>query len=811
MQTTDVNSTNARRLTILEGAEARNLLRLGETAHLPEHLHQVEAQAERLLGAELKWKPVGGEGRVAHSALGSAAESTHLLSEPVVNFFDAGLEMAYLLALKAGDDYRPGNMYEAAERWFGLPPGGLPAWDTRSGGALVAFRELARKSQLLVYPGSRQNTPTVVFLDYWLGQHPAFHEDTILSLQKGLKADIPFLAGQYGHGAGFTFAFSHGGQILVSRRHPDLCPEGHDDLVGLSLVVRRMPSETGTANVTYWYAVDPATEAPLAFRPNTLGDSRWHGLRRTCIDYEMHKSTDRDIYFALDHNITTPALPYMFRDERTSKDSRQARYMAGNSSRLQSIYAGRGGRPGKNPIHVRHRRTTRIDLDAWIDDGQTYGDVEVVTTFVDQEGTSRGNELYAPPKEAEVWTLNGQRHHARSRLHFGQEPIKLEAIRDNILVDVRLDGLSADAKALIITTDRQGAAEREARFALEEAIDDLLATDADLRALNDEARDLALRAAASSSRKDLDRELTQFQHFVRKETITRRIRTTKKGLVARRRPPRIELESLAPLFPHPTFLRFRKQFRHVLRVAPGRTTSVLLEADAVDGYFNGARQPSFAFHPTAGTALRVISTDTLKGGRMRVRLRAAPGAALGSMQFVVSYLPPTASAPLTSAIDVEIAEPKPPPHGRGKEREIEVWEEREEERPAPPLYHVLFEQREPTWASAGMSHWAEDVVGQYKSDVAYVNGDYGPLKRLLEAVTTEKQEEYLGLYLAPIIITLVGLAKKESDPPKDEESGEPIALHDGYREAALQGVALSSIFTIRKLRKLGLHSAVGED
>jgi len=804
-------SETSKRPTILEGSEARNLVRLAEAAHLPEHLHEIQAQAERLLGAQLKWKPVGGEGRVAHSALGSAAESTHLLSEPVVNFFDAGLEMAYLLARKAGDDYQPQSIYEAAERWFEIPPGGLPAWDTRSGDALAAFRELARKSQLLVYPGSRQNTPTVVFLDYWLGQHPAHHEGTILSIQKGLKADTPFLAGQYGHGAGFTFAFSHGGQILISRRHPDLCPDGHDDLVGLSLVVRKMPSETRTANVTYWYAVDPDTDAPLAFRPSALGDPRWHGLRRTCIDYEMHKSTDRDIYAALDHNITTPALPYMFRDERTPAERRQARYMAGNASRLQSIYEGRGASPGKNPIHVRHRRTSRIDLNAWIDDGETYGTVDVVTTFVDQEGTSRGNELYAPTKEAEVWTLNGQRHHARSRLHFGQEPIRLEAIRDNLLVDVQLDGLSADAKALVMTTDRQGAAERDPRFALEKAIDDLLATDADLRTLNDEARDAAWRAAARSSLKDLDRELSQFQHFVRKETVKRRIRATKKVPVTRERPPRIELEPLAPLLKHPTFLRFRHRFRQVLHVAPGRTTSVLLEADAVDGYFSGPRQPSFAFHPSVGTALRVIGTDTLKDGRMRVRLRAAPDAALGTMRFVASYLPPTATAPLTTEIDVEIAEPKPRKAGRGKEREIEIWEEQEEERPAPPPYHVLFEEREPTWASRGMSHWTEDIVGQYKSDVAYVNGDYGPLKRLLQAVPTGKQEEYLGLYLAPIIMTLVGLAKKESNPPKDEDTGEPVVLHDGYRAAALEGVALSSIFTIRKLRKLGLHSVVGED
>lgn len=800
-----------KRLTILEGTEARNLLRLAETARLPGHFREIESQAEHLLGAKLKWKPVGGEGRVAHSALGSAAESTHLLSEPVVNFFDAAIEMAYLSALKAGDNYRPSSIYEAAERWFGVPQGGLPAWDTRSGEARAAFRELARKSQLLVHAGSREATPTVVFLDHWIGQHPADHEDTILSLQKGLKADVPFLAGQYGHGAGFTFAFSHGGQILISRRCPELCPQGTDDLVGLSLVVRKMPSETGTTNVTYWYAVDPDTGAPISFRPSALSDPRWHGLRRTCIDYEMYRSAERDIYFALDHNITTPALPYMFRDERSPQNRRQAHNMAGNASRLQSIHEGRGGRPGKKPIHVPHRRTSRLDLDAWMDDDRHYGTVNVVTTYVHQDGTTRGNELYAPTKEAEVWTLNGQRHHARSRLHFGQEPIRLEAIRDNLLVDVQLDCLSADAKALIMTTDRQGAAEREARFALERAIDDLLATDADLRALNDDARDAALRAAARSSRQDLDRELRHFQHFVRKEKQRVKLRTTKKVPATSTHPPRIKLEPIAPLFEHPTFLRFRKKFRQTLRVVPGRTASVLIEANATDGYFGTERQPNFAFHPDAGTALRVVSIDDLKDGRTRVRVRAASDAALGTTRFVASYLPPNVLSPLMTEIDVEIVEPKARKPGKGQEREIETWEYQDVEQQAPPGYAVLFEEREPTWVSAGMSHWTDETVGQYKADVAYVNGDYGPARRLLEAVPTDKQEEYLGLYLAPIIMTLVGVAKQESNPPKDEDTGESIVLHDDYREAALEGVALSSIFTIRKLRKLGLHSVAGED
>lgn len=188
---------------------------------------------------------------------------------------------------------------------------------------------------------------------------------------------------------------------------------------------------------------------------------------------------------------------------------------------------------------------------------------------------------------------------------------------------------------------------------------------------------------------------------------------------------------------------------------------------------------------------------------MRVRIRAQPTAALGTTTLTASYLPPRALAPLTTNIDVVIAEPTPRQSGSGATQTVDGWEEREEQRPAPPLYSILFKDRLPSWEEAGMYEWTADTVGEYKNDVAYVNGSYTSLVRLLKEVKPQQQQEYLTLYLAPIIMTLVGLAKEEADPPKDED-GNTVELHDAFRKAALQGAALSSLFTIRKLRKLSL-------
>lgn len=803
-----------RQLTVVGGVEAAKLLRLAEGAYLPEHFAQVLAGIERLAGP-VKWLPFGGRGRVAHSAIGAASSSTHLLTEPVVNMGDAELELGHELALLRGEGGEPASTYAAASRFFGVPAGGLAAWDVRKGAPRTAFTALATRAQVRIRAGSRASTPTITYLDQAIGQHPTRFEKTLLSLHLGNKAEIPYLAGQYGHGAGLTLAFSLGGQVIVARRHPDLLAEDEDDLAGLVLIERRMPSETGMTNPSYWYAVPAASEAPLSFSPDALGDPRWHGVRRTCINYELAKGSERDIYTALDHYLTDPPLPYAFRDERTSEgDRRQWRFMSGNAARLERRYRSRTARPkaGTKEIRVPYRNRAYLDLSAFVGDGIDYGSVEIVTTFVKQEETGRGNSLFTPtPKEAEVWTLNGQVHHGRGRVHFGIEPIKLDAIRDFLIVEVKLDSLSADAKALLLTTDRQGAAEREIRRELERAIDDVLASDETLRRMNEEEKEEALSQAAQARMRDLDRELVAFEHFVRSETRTVKRKTKQWVRRARRRGPSIELAPLSPLNEHPTFVRFRKQSRQRLRVSPGATTSVLLEADAVDGYFAEERQPTFHFVPPMGAVLQVYAHERLVGGRMRVRIKARDDVEVGVTLLSVSYLPPNATAPLTDQIEVEIvaaAERKRRGPNEGDLVEVEVEVEEQVEQQVPPAYQVLFSDRSPSWAEKGMHHWSTETVGDYRNDVAYVNGDFAPLTRLLQDAKAGQQQEYLALYAAPIIMTLVGLAKQEANPPRDEDSGEPLSLHPDYKAAALNGVALSSIFTIRKLRKL---ASVAED
>jgi hypothetical protein len=306
-------------LDLITGTAAQTILRKAEKARLPADFSEIVdlITAE----TEIAWKPFGsgGEdgGRIPHSALGAAADPALLLAEPVMNSFDALFELKMLLAALSGIPPKvPSSPREAAHLLFGIPDGGLAAWDARKGDARKSHDQIAALTQVILRLGSQPKSPTIAFVDQGVGQHPQDFWSTILSLQLGNKADISYTSGQYGHGAGMLLTFSEGGQIMVSRRHPKLLANGQEDYVGLALVRKRMPSQIKRANPRYEVLVSKRTSEPVAFAPSALTNPQWYGLQRICIDYELPKPSFQFIYDSFDQFLPHPPLPYELRDER---------------------------------------------------------------------------------------------------------------------------------------------------------------------------------------------------------------------------------------------------------------------------------------------------------------------------------------------------------------------------------------------------------------------------------------------------------------------------------------------------------------
>jgi hypothetical protein len=296
-------------------------MRAAERAHTPDVFKELIGLISE--EAPVTWRPFGwdgsddGGGRVPHSALGAATDPVHLMAEPPMNSFDALFELEMRLRqLGSSPVPEPKSPREAAHVLFGVAREGLAAWDVRKGNARKLYEEIARLTRVRILHGSRAATPTLVFADDGIGQHPSDFWRTLLSLQLGNKADIPYTAGQYGHGAGMLLSFTTGGQIMISRRHPKLLREAQEDYAGLVLVRKRKPSEAHRIQPHYECLVSKDTDSPFAFSPTAMSNPSWHGLQRTCIDYELQQHAFTAIYEAMDHVLPCPPLPYELIDER---------------------------------------------------------------------------------------------------------------------------------------------------------------------------------------------------------------------------------------------------------------------------------------------------------------------------------------------------------------------------------------------------------------------------------------------------------------------------------------------------------------
>lgn len=481
------------------------------------------------------------------------------------------------------------------------------------------------------------------------------------------------------------------------------------------------------------------------------------------------------------------------------------RYMSGIASRLGSHHQERQHK-SRSGTSVPYRRFSDLDLDAIMGElPGTHGTVRVWRTIVLHEIERNPAREYAPARGAEMWTLNGQTHSTRSDRHFANKKIGLEALVGHLLVEVELDGLSADAKANVVTTARHTRAQREIGAQLQDAIDQIISEDDQLHEWNERIREDAFRRAAEHKIAGLDDALRAFGlTFKRKRKVKR---PNNDGGRARR--PPTPLAPIAPLHEHPTdVFGFRMVSRETIEITRGRTASVQLEADAFDGYFDDPSRLSLQFVPTIGDDVRVTSRDSLEGGRMRIRMKAGDDAPLQMLKLFAVCVTPART--FTHEIDVEVVEAAPSGSthngsapGRGKT-------EIEEEIDAPPQVTVHFKDREPRWPAG----WTDETVGEYDlAGVAMINGDFAELVRLRNALPMNRQADITNVYTAPIAMTLIGLADAARDAPTDEETGDDAALPDHFRKAALRAAALSSIFAIRYMNKSGglLASEASDD
>jgi hypothetical protein len=115
----------------------------------------------------------------------------------------------------------------------GAPPNMAKARDLLFGDEAKNVEDLSKS--ITVSATGKRTRPSITIVDDGEGQTPATMPNTILSLHKGNKGNIPFVQGKFNMGGSGVLEFcgvDHNVELILSRRNPKLLPAGGDPSEG---------------------------------------------------------------------------------------------------------------------------------------------------------------------------------------------------------------------------------------------------------------------------------------------------------------------------------------------------------------------------------------------------------------------------------------------------------------------------------------------------------------------------------------------------------------------------------------------------
>jgi len=233
------------------------------------------------------------------------------LVERLVNGMESLIQLEMELELLTGKSHQgiPSSVFEAAERYFGVPQGQARNLSTTD------RRRLAQKLKL-IFRGKR-GAPTIIIQDKGIGIHPDDMPDTILSLANSSKGKKPYLIGAYGHGGSSSFEWCEY-TMIICRKEPHLL-NGRQDLVGWTIV--KKSAESGARINDYQYLVDASGRVPR-FDPKLLDARDFpHGVFVCHIDMRDTGAFGTQPpglapFQTLDFRLFDPVMPYLLVEER---------------------------------------------------------------------------------------------------------------------------------------------------------------------------------------------------------------------------------------------------------------------------------------------------------------------------------------------------------------------------------------------------------------------------------------------------------------------------------------------------------------
>jgi hypothetical protein len=278
---------------------------------------------------KLHWIPVGRD-RGNAGRIQLAGEPHNPPAERLVNGMEAIIELMRRRELLADPSAQmPRSPREAVERYFRMPRlDAIPAIDDKEWRRALYARMPEIRQQLAVRLDfdKKQKEFTLEIRDRGIGQAPSRVHETLLSLGQTDKAEKPYMIGIFGQGGSSTF-FSSRYSIVLSRRAPE-CLDGDTDGIAWSIIKKISPKGRRDPYYAYLAALHDGQVPTI---DSTFMEFS-HGVLFRHIAYDFGRggsAVARTMYYALNHVLFNPVLPYDLYPLKTKPDA-----MYGNAYRL---------------------------------------------------------------------------------------------------------------------------------------------------------------------------------------------------------------------------------------------------------------------------------------------------------------------------------------------------------------------------------------------------------------------------------------------------------------------------------------------
>jgi hypothetical protein len=570
------------------------------------------------------------------STIGIATKPGRSLGERLTNAIDAILEDRVPTGVDLPDSARL-----AVQQWFGRPVSGP---DTGLFRWKYSATDIDKRIQLILQSSGMEEAPTVDVLDDGIGILPEMFASTILSLQGGNKIGKWYLIGAFGQGGAATLAFCD--YALIVSRHRD-----KPDRIGFTVIrVLNLSNAYKEDSYAYLALAEPVSPVlvPAAQSANELAlynatDTKVPVFRKGTLvrhfGYKLNGLTGTfapspgNLYHYLHAMMFDPLLPFRIIDLR---EQHRSEIVTGSRNRLMKLANKEPGDAEDTGSEVRHYREMEYVMPLGEHDSPIGVEYWVVLNYRKGRGPkkdrpvlrSQSNELYVQPTHPLLGTLNGQNHGEQT----GQllRELGLTMVSRHMVVHFDASQCPSRIRRQLFATSREGFKDGPVLTHLLQVLKKMLEEDSDLYALERKLTEEVAQREAQTTSDEVKREVTKllveagFQMtkegpgFIEGTGEPQPVRQNRPGKHAKRDP--------LPTLPFPQVTKWDIVSPAAnLQIHSGDVETILVETDA-DTEFDRRGLVSFRAEPPV---LEVAAKSSLRGGRVRWRVRTADGSRPG--------------------------------------------------------------------------------------------------------------------------------------------------------------------------------------